>query len=208
MQVLAQLALVHDRSHVRAGGSSVTDAPGLQAVPQPVDELVVHTVEDHQSGRGGAPLPGGAVAALQGDLDGQVEVGVVGDDQRVLAAHFQLHARPSSGRRSEHALTGGYRTGEGDGGDLRGAGEDIADVSAASHDEVEHTGGKSGPVQRVHQRPRAGRYRIGRLEHDRVAVGQRRGDLPGRDRDREVPGGDDRDHPHGLPRHRHLHPGP
>ena len=33
----------------------------------------------------------------------------------------------------------------------------------------------------------AARHEVGRLEHDRVAVGERRRDLPGRDGDREVP---------------------
>ena len=41
---------------------------------------------------------------------------------------------------------------------------------------------------------------VGGLEHDRVAVSQRRGDLPGGDGDREVPGRDDSDHAERLAR--------
>ena len=46
---------------------------------------------------------------------------------------------------------------------------------------------------------RAG-HELGRLEHDRVAVGERRRDLPRRDRDRKIPGRDDPDHPDRLAR--------
>ena len=47
---------------------------------------------------------------------------------------------------------------------------------------------------------RAG-HEIGRLEHDRVAVGERRRDLPGGNRDREVPRRDDADDADRLARH-------
>ena len=45
------------------------------------------------------------------------------------------------------------------------------------------------------------RARARRLEDHGIAVGERRRGLPGRDRDREVPGGDQSDDPDGLARH-------
>ena len=52
------------------------------------------------------------------------------------------------------------------------------------------------------------RHEIGRLEHHAIAVGERRGDLPGRDRDREVPRRDQRDDADRLARDLDLDAGP
>ena len=50
---------------------------------------------------------------------------------------------------------------------------------------------------------RAG-HQIGRLEHDRIAVAERRRDLPGRNGDREIPRRDDADDADRLARHGHF----
>ena len=51
------------------------------------------------------------------------------------------------------------------------------------------------------ERVRRGRDKIRRLEHDRIAVGERRRDLPRRDRHREIPRRDHSDDPDRLPGH-------
>ena len=53
----------------------------------------------------------------------------------------------------------------------------------------------------------AARHQIGRLEHDRVAVAERRRDLPRRDGDREIPRRDDADDADRLAGHRHVDAG-
>ena len=61
-------------------------------------ELVVHRlVDDHRAERGAA-LAGGAEAAEQRPLDGQVEVGVGHHDERVLAAELEARATAGGGR--------------------------------------------------------------------------------------------------------------
>ena len=60
----------------------------------------------------------------------------------------------------------------------------------------------------LRQRPGAARCRICWLEHDGVPVGEGRGDFPGRNRDRKIPGRDERDHANRLARDVHRHAGP
>ncbi len=59
-------------------------------------------------------------------------------------------------------------------------------------------GGDAAGPQRLDDHRRAARRLLGRLEHDGVARRQARGDHPERDRQREVPRGDDRDHAAGA----------
>ena len=61
--------------------------------------------------------------------------------------------------------------------------------------------GQAGTVEDVDNRPGAAGHEIGRLEDDRVAVAQRRRDLPGGNGDREVPRRDDADDADGLAGH-------
>ena len=70
----------------------------------------------------------------------------------------------------------------------------LADHRAPAHDEVEHALGQAGAVQDVDDAPRRSPgTRSAGLKTTRVAVGQRRRDLPGRDGDREIPRRDDAD---------------
>ena len=157
---------------------------------------------DDDSARSGAALTGGAERRPDDPVDGQVEVGVVEDDDRVLAAELEvdplevlravLHdgdARVTRARERDHRHVGM-------------ANQAIADGAAAAVHDVDDALGDSGLVQQLDeslpQRGRIGR----RLEDDRVAGDERRGDLPGRDRDREVPGRDRADDPD---RHAHRH---
>ena len=84
----------------------------------------------------------------------------------------------------------------------------LPDLAAAAHHEVEGAGRQRRAADDLGQRPAAGRHQLGRLEHHAVAVGQRRRDLPGRDRERKVPGRDQADHADRLARDVDLHAGP
>ena len=74
----------------------------------------------------------------------------------------------------------------------------LAHHPARAHDEVEHAGRQSGSRADLDQRPGRCRHEFRGLEDDRAPVGQRGRDLPRGDRDGEVPGGDDPDHPERL----------
>ena len=58
----------------------------------PLDERVVHRVVDDHPAGAGAGLAGEPERALGDQRRGAVEVGVLEDDDRVLAAHLQLGA--------------------------------------------------------------------------------------------------------------------
>src|SRR6266516_7506904 len=80
------------------------------------------------------------------------------------------------------------RAREGDDRDVRMLDEPLPNVTAAAVDDVEHALRQPGLGEELNvaltQRGRVGR----RLEDDRVAADDRRQRLPGRDRDRKVPG--------------------
>ncbi len=56
-----------------------------------IDEAVVDALGDDQARRRRAALPGREVRALHRAVHRRREVGVVEDDQRILAAHLELH---------------------------------------------------------------------------------------------------------------------
>ncbi len=62
--------------------------------------------------------------------------------------------------------------------------------------------GRPARTEDVDQRPGAARHQVGRLDHHRVAVAERRRDLPGGNGDREVPRRDDADDADRLAGHR------
>ena len=90
------------------------------------------------------------------------------------------------------------RAGEGDRGDVGMIEQGLADHGAGADDEVEDTGRNAGAGDDLGQRMRGARHQLGGLEHDSVAVAERGRDLPGGDRDREIPGRDHADDAHRL----------
>src|SRR5690606_29179313 len=75
--------------------------------------------------------------------------------------------------------------------DIRAVEHRLADDRTLAHDEVEDALRQAGPVQDIDDRPGAAGHEFGWLEDDRVAVAERRCDLPGGDCDWEVPRRDD-----------------
>ncbi len=96
-------------------------------------------------------------------------------------------------------LAGGHRAGEGDLAGRRVRGHPLAELVAAG-DDVEHARREDLAEDLAHQQGAAGREGR-RLEDHRVAGQQGRGDLPGRQDDREVPGGDGGDDAHRTAHH-------
>ncbi len=79
--------------------------------------------------------------------------------------------------------------------------EHRAGITVAGH-ERERTGGNARVAERLDQAKRAAGRLLGGLEDDRVAGGQSSRRHSGRDREREVPGRDDRNHAARPVRHR------
>jgi hypothetical protein len=132
----------------------------------------------------------GVVVLLDGEVHGEVEVGVREHQERGLSAQFEAGRDQVDGGRGGDAPGAGDRAGEADPpyvgmGDKRGAG-----FGAVSLDHVEHAGGEPGLGGDVGQQRRGQRRPLGWFEHDGVAGGERRGDLPGGQHQRGVPRGD------------------
>ena len=68
------------------------------------------------------------------------------------------------------------------------------DGPAAAHDDVEHTFGEAGFVERLGEFEGQGGGLRGRLDNDRVAADESRGQLPRGDGDGKIPGRDQTDH--------------
>ncbi|MCY1401807.1 hypothetical protein D9M71_169310 [compost metagenome] len=133
-------------------------------------------------------------------LDHGVEVGVVADDHRRLAAQFQVGALERTRGALEDFLPGDDVAGKRHHAHARVADQLAADTVAAAAEDVDHPRRED-----VRQRRRQGqdgqRGVLGGLEDQRVAGGKRRRDLPGRHHQRVVPGGDGGHHAHRVAAH-------
>ena len=121
---------------------------------------------------------------------GGVEVGVGEDDVRALAAQLEGEPLERLGAHFHEAIPDLCRAGERDlvhAGVLR---QSVARGLAEAGDDVDHPGRVTGLDCQLAQAQRGQGGRIGRLEHDRTASGQRRAPLPGDHEQREVPGDD------------------
>ncbi len=155
LQVLAELGFGNHRTDIGAGLQCMANLDRLHALGHGLDELVVDAGGDDQATRGRAALAGGVERTLHRQFDGLLEVGVVEDDLRVLAAHFQLHLGLA-----RHAVDGdlpphAHRTGKADAVDFRAVDQDFADHTAAAHHQVERTGRETGAGNDLGQGPGA-----------------------------------------------------
>src|SRR5829696_7478400 len=151
-------------------------------------ELVVDPASGEDAGGGGAVLAGVEVAGGGDHLGRGGHVGVVEDDHRGLAAQLQVDPLEVVGGRLGHLLAGANAAGDRDHGrglvrDQPGPGLAVAD------DHVHDAVGQELAHQLGH--PHGGdRGGVARLEDDRVAGRERRGELPDGHHERVVPGGD------------------
>ena len=161
----------------------------------PVDELghepVIDLVFDDDAAGSGAALAGGPECPLNDAAHGLIHVGVGQDDDRVLAAHLGLDFLQPLGTFGVEFSPHLCGTGERDAFDVGTLDQRVAHLAARSGDQVQHSGRQAGFLKYLDQLHRAeGRCRRW-LEDQCVAANERRGDLPGRDGQREVPGRDD-----------------
>ncbi len=141
---------------------------------------------DHAGGRG-AVLAGVEVAGTGDALGGGLDVGVVEDDDRGLAAELEVDALELVGTGVRHLHAGAHRAG--DRHQLRDRVlDDQATGVAVTGDHVEHARGQELRGQLGEQR-RGRRRGVAGLEDDAVARGQRRRDLPHHHHQRVVPRG-------------------
>src|SRR5450830_91199 len=143
----------------------------------------------------GADLAGAVEVGHHRGVGGAVEVGVVENDQRRLAAQFHGHVlERRAGSAGHDFLAGVGAAGEGDFLDARVLGQPGADFTAAAGQNVEHAVRYAGRGVDLGQFQGGQRSDFNGLEDHRVAGGQGRGGFPQGDLDRVVPRADTGDH--------------
>ena len=90
------------------------------------------------------------------------------------------------------------RAGEANGVDAGMVDRRLANHPARAHHEVEDASRNAGSENDLGQRSGAAQHQLCRFEDNAVAKGQRRCNLPGWNRDREIPGCDQTDHTDGF----------
>ncbi len=177
------------------GVHRITKRQRLRVLDESIDVVVVDVLHHVEALGGGADLPGvqirgpGAAAGGDPEVIGRGDVGA--DDEWVLATHLEVDPRDALGAGQRHPLAGRDRAGEGDAVDALVGGQRRARLAGAGDDVDDAVG------QVVKQRSQGqGRERrqLRRLADDRVAGGQRRGELPAEQQQRVVPGDDAADH--------------
>ena len=165
----------------------------------PGDKVVVEVARhDRASGRR-AVLSGIDQRTGHRAVHSRIEVGVVENDERGLAAEFQLSA-PTVNRGCRHDLSAdGGRSGEGHHIDTGVPGQRGARVGAGPGDNVEHPVRQARLGRQAGQRQGRQRGEFGGLDDHRAAGRQRRDHLPDRHLQRVVPRRDGADHTDGLP---------
>ena len=163
---------------------------------------------DDQPARRRAALPGLEERAVDRDRHRRRQIRVVEHDERVLAAHLELHARAGLDRGGADADADVLRSGEAHRVDVGRRGERGAELRAGPHHQVEHAGRQAGALHDVDERPRRRRHELGRLEDDAVAERERRRDLPRRNRERKIPRRDQADDAERLARDLDFDAGP
>src|SRR5690606_4721302 len=156
---------------VRSGGLGL-----LGLLGEGGGQVVVDAGGGEHAGGGGAVLSGVEVPGRGDVLGGLLHVGVVADDDGGLAAQLQVEPLEVDGGGLGDLGSGAGGAGERDEPWDRVVHGGAAGVAVAG-DHVEHAGrqelrGDLGEQQGGHGRG------VGRLEHDGVARGQRRADLP------------------------------
>ncbi|MNF77113.1 hypothetical protein D3C84_592510 [compost metagenome] len=165
----------------------------------PIEHLALETRLQHarheHPGAVGADLAGAVEVGHDRDVGGAVEVGVLEDDQRRLAAQLHGHfLEGGTGGAGHDLLAGAGAAGEGNLLDPRVFGQPLADFAAAAGEHVEHAVRQAGLAVDLGQFEDGERGDFAGLEDHRVAGGQGRGGLPQGDLDRVVPGADAGNH--------------
>src|SRR5215207_9798069 len=89
---------------------------------------------------GGAALARGAEGTPEYAFDGEIEIGIVHDDHRVLAAHFQRDTLVRAGGARGDIDTGLSRSGEADNGYIGMIDDGITDVLTIAKHEIDDAG--------------------------------------------------------------------
>ena len=204
-----ELFRVDHRADMRAGLECIIHHERLHPFGECRDEAVVDALGHDQARGGRAALTGGEERAIRGAFHGNPEIGIVEHDKRILAAHFELHLlhRRGGDAGSCDAPPGADRARKRDRQNIAVIDDRLAHHRALAHDKVQHAPGQPRAMENVAERPGRMRHEFRRLDHHRVAIGERRRELPRGNGNREVPWRDHADDTQSLPRDFDAHAG-
>ena len=158
---------------------------------QAASELVIDSVLHEDAVGADTGLAGIAVFRGHGAGDGRIDIGIVEDDQRRVAAELEAHLLQRVGALAHQDAADFGRTGEGHLADTVVIAQRFADGRAVhAGNDIDDAGGNAGTLGQFGQRQRRQRCLLGRFQYTGAARGDPRGDLAGDHRNREVPRGD------------------
>ncbi len=178
----------------------IPQANALHTLQQLGLERCFQARRDEHPGAVGAHLAGTEEVGHDRDIGCAIQIGILANDQRRLAAQLHGHVLQRRACRAGHDLLARrYATGERHFGDAWVFGDQRPDTGTTAGQHVEHAIGQPGLAEDFRQFERAQRGDFAGFEDHRVAGGQRRSRLPQGDLDRIVPGADAGDHAKRLP---------
>ena len=172
---------------------SVADFEFLCAVDEAGGELGGNSLLEQDAAGGGAALAGGAEGSPERAVEGEIEVGVVHDDLRVFAAHFERDGLEGGGGALADERTDGAGAGKADGADVGVLDEGSADGRAGAGNDIDDAGREAGVDERMHEVVGGERRIGGGLDDAGVAGDEGREELPTGNGHGEVPGSDEAD---------------
>ncbi len=204
---LGQCPFMHQRPDLDAFLAAMPDLQRGDAFGEGVAEAPVNRALYIDAVRGKAVLPRRGELCIDGDLHRLVDVRVVEDDQRCVAAEF--HDQPFHRRRAlrRDQAADLRRAGEAHGAHAGILAQRADDRLRVTRDDVEHAGRQACPLAKLRQRQRGKRRLRRRMRDHRAACGQRRRGLPGQHCAGKIPRRDEADDAHRLTPHHHLRAG-
>jgi hypothetical protein len=163
--------LVDDGAHLHFRVGRIAEAPRLGLGHQQVDEALVHLLVHEDALHRGAALAAVAIGALHGERGGLVEVRVLHDDERVVAAQLEHHAAIAD--LGGDGLAHRHAAGERDEVDLRVRDELVGDLARVAGDDLQHLLRQARLVQQLREEDRRERRLLGGLQ-DHPVVGRHR----------------------------------
>ena len=161
-----------ERAHLRVRLEAVADLHLRQPLLDRADQVVGRVADGDEHRDRHAALAGRAVAGADGRVGGHVDVGVGEHDHVVLRAAERLHALAVLRAGLVDVARDRRRADEADRGDL-GMLEHRVDRDLVAVHDVEDAVREAGLLQQLGGQHRGGRVLLGRLQHERVAAGDR-----------------------------------
>ena len=187
-----------ERAHLGGFVRGVSDLDAPRGVDQRVQEAVVHRPLDEDP-RARTAVLASVVEDRVGRRRGRLlEIGVLEDDVRRLAAELERDALDGLRGALHDEPSDLGRAGEADLRHVRVLDQALPDHRALADEHADHALRDPRLEHELGEPERRERGQLGGLQHYRIAARKRRAELPARDVEREVPGHDQADDPERL----------